>query len=214
GQLPAAAAGDPPDVSTPRQEGGVMSSLPFAAATDVVTLTISVDGTELPRTVPMLGVEVLSQANRIPYARLRIGDGDSARGDFARSSGDLFVPGGSLSIKAGYHGKVEPIFSGVVLTQRIVVRRGSSWLEVEARDGARARRRHRRANANGRRAGARVGSLGTVPARRVRDRSPVERQREPERGHIERRRGPQRGSPLARRRAGVGRTAVDRGRRD
>ncbi|PYR63063.1 MAG: Rhs element Vgr protein [Acidobacteria bacterium] len=113
-----------------------MSSLPFAAATDVVTLTISVDGTELPRTVPMLGVEVLSQANRIPYARLRIGDGDSARGDFARSSGDLFVPGGSLSIKAGYHGKVEPIFSGVVLTQRIVVRRGSSWLEVEARDAA------------------------------------------------------------------------------
>ena len=58
-----------------------------------MTLTISVDGTELPRTVPILGVEVVSQANRIPYARLRIGDGDAARGDFAESSGDLFVPG-------------------------------------------------------------------------------------------------------------------------
>ena len=113
-----------------------MSSLPFTAATDVVSLTISVDGTELPRAVPILGAEVLSQANRIPYARLRIGDGDSARGDFARSTGDLFVPGVSLSISAGYHGKIEPIFSGVVLTQRIVVRPGSSWLEVEARDPA------------------------------------------------------------------------------
>jgi len=113
-----------------------VSPLPFTAAPDVVTLTISVDGTELPGTVPILGAEVISQANRIPYARLRIGDGDSASGDFAQSSGDLFVPGAKLSISAGYHDKVEPVFSGVVLTQRVVVRRGSSWLEVEARDAA------------------------------------------------------------------------------
>jgi Rhs element Vgr protein len=113
-----------------------MSALPFTAATDVVTLTISVDGTELPGTVPILGAEVVSQANRIPYARLRIGDGDSATGDFAQSSGKLFVPGASLSISAGYHGKVEAVFTGVVLTQRVVVRRGSSWFEVEARDAA------------------------------------------------------------------------------
>jgi hypothetical protein len=113
-----------------------VSPLPFTAATDVVTLMISVDGTELPGTVPILSAEVLSQANRIPYARLRIGDGDAAAGDFPQSSGDLFVPGASLSISAGYHGKVEAIFSGVVLSQRVVVRRGSSWLEVEARDAA------------------------------------------------------------------------------
>jgi Rhs element Vgr protein len=113
-----------------------VSPLPFTAATDVVTLTVTADGTELPGTVPILGVEVVSQANRIPYARLRIGDGDSAAGDFAQSSGDLFVPGAKLSISAGYHGKAEPVFSGLVLTQRAVVRRGSSWLEVEARDAA------------------------------------------------------------------------------
>ncbi|MES1254884.1 MAG: type VI secretion system tip protein VgrG [Acidobacteriota bacterium] len=99
-----------------------------------MTLTISVDGAELPGTVPILGAEVISQANRIPYARLRIGDGDSARGDFAQSSGDLFVPGAAVSIRAGYHGKTEAVFSGVVLGQRLVVRRASSWLEVECRD--------------------------------------------------------------------------------
>jgi Rhs element Vgr protein len=111
-----------------------VSPRPFTAATDVVTLTISVDGTELPRTVPILAAEVVSQANRIPYARLRIGDGNAATGDFPQSSGDLFVPGASLSINAGYHDKVEPVFSGVVLTQRVVVRSGSSWLDVEGRD--------------------------------------------------------------------------------
>ena len=111
-----------------------MSALPFTAAPDVVTLTISVDGAEVPGTVPVLGVEILSEANRVPYARLRIGDGDSARGDFARSSGALFVPGVSLAMSAGYHGKTEPVFSGVVISQRVVVRRGSSWLEIECRD--------------------------------------------------------------------------------
>jgi Rhs element Vgr protein len=113
-----------------------VSPLPAAAATDVVTLTISVDGTELPRTVPILGVEIISQANRIPYARLRVSDGDAAQGDFLRSSGALFVPGKSVSMKAGYQGKTEAVFSGTVLSQRVVVRRGSSWLEVVCRDPA------------------------------------------------------------------------------
>src|SRR5262249_30501221 len=134
GQLSPAAAGDPGIVPAARQTSGdIMSALPLTAAPDVVTLTVSVDGAELPGTVAILGAEVVSQANRIPYARLRIGDGDSARGDFARSSGGLFVPGVSLSISAGYHGKTEPMFSGIVLSQRVVVRRGSSWLEVECR---------------------------------------------------------------------------------
>lgn len=111
-----------------------MSALPVKRAPDVVTLTITVDGTELPKTVPILGAEVVSQANRIPYARLRIGDGDAAGGDFRRSSGALFVPGATLTMRAGYHGETERVFGGVVLSQRLVVRRGSSWLEVECRD--------------------------------------------------------------------------------
>jgi len=113
-----------------------MSALPITRPTDVVTLTIKVEGTELPRTVPIQGVEVVSQANRVPYARLRIGDGDAARGDFASSTGELFVPGNKVSVLAGYHGETEAVFGGVVLTQRIVARNGTSWLEVECRDPA------------------------------------------------------------------------------
>ncbi|MBK8638424.1 MAG: type VI secretion system tip protein VgrG [Chromatiaceae bacterium] len=111
-----------------------MSALPITRPTDVVTLSVRVNETELPRTVPILAVEVVIQANRVPYARLRIGDGDAARGDFARSSGELFVPGNKLALQAGYHGDTRQIFSGIVLSQRIVVRDGSSWLEVDCRD--------------------------------------------------------------------------------
>jgi len=111
-----------------------VSAVAVPGAIDVVTLTISVDGTELPQTVPLLGVEIVSQANRIPYARLRIGDGDAAAGDFPQSNDALFTPGKSVSMRAGYHGKADAVFSGTVLNQRVVVRGGSSWLEVECRD--------------------------------------------------------------------------------
>lgn len=111
-----------------------MSALPISRPTDVITLTVKVNGVELPRAVALQGVEVVSQANRVPYARLRVGDGDAARGDYARSTGELFVPGNKVQVSAGYHGETEAIFDGVILTQRIVSRDGVSWLEVECRD--------------------------------------------------------------------------------
>ncbi|MEK6749775.1 MAG: type VI secretion system tip protein VgrG [Pseudomonadota bacterium] len=112
------------------------SPLPLTQAPDVVNLVIAVDGQELPGTINLLSVEVVHQINRIPYARLRIADGDPAIGDFALSSGDLFVPGGELTIQAGYHGDADDLFSGIVLKQRVVVRNSDAWLEVECRDKA------------------------------------------------------------------------------
>lgn len=108
--------------------------LPLERSTDVVSLTIEVNGNELPRTIPILGVEVVRQVNRIPYARLRIADGAPAIEDFAQSTGNFFVPGNELTIHAGYHGETEPVFTGIVLAHRVAVRRNSSWLEVECRD--------------------------------------------------------------------------------
>lgn len=108
-------------------------SLP-ARSTDVVTLVVRVNGIELPKTVPVLGVEVVTQANRVPYARLRVGDGDAARGDFARSTSALFAPGNKIVLNAGYHGESQQVFGGVILNQRIVVRNASSWLEIDCRD--------------------------------------------------------------------------------
>ena len=113
-----------------------MKPLPQTRATDVATLTVKIEGIELPRTVAIQGAEVIVQANRVPYARLRIADGDSARGDFARSSSEFFVPGKKLTLLAGYHGETQPLFEGRVLSQRLMVRNGASWLEVECRDAA------------------------------------------------------------------------------
>ncbi len=108
--------------------------LPLTRNPDVVSLTIQIDGVDLPGTVPVLSVIVASQANRIPYARLRLADGDPAAAEFRISAGELFLPGNKLSVLAGYHGETEPVFTGLVTRQRAVVRRRTSWLEVECRD--------------------------------------------------------------------------------
>lgn len=111
-----------------------MSALPISRPTNVVTLAVMVEGRPLPRTVAVLGAEVVTQANRVPYARLRIGDGDAARGDFAGSTGTLFVPGNKIVLNAGYHGETTQVFDGVVVQQRIVVRGADTWLDVDCRD--------------------------------------------------------------------------------
>ena len=61
--------------------------LPLERNPDQVSLTIQVNGDELPGRIPILALEVLRQVNRIPYARLRIADGDPALGDFTHSTG-------------------------------------------------------------------------------------------------------------------------------
>jgi Rhs element Vgr protein len=109
-------------------------SLPLVQNPDVVSLTIRVNDYELPGDIPILAVEVCTQVNRIPYARLRVADGDPAAGDFSHSTGPFFVPGNQLHIYAGYHGATDLVFSGIVVKQRIVVRQNDSWLEVECRD--------------------------------------------------------------------------------
>jgi Rhs element Vgr protein len=111
-------------------------SLPLVQNPDVVSFIIRVNSHELPGDIPILAVEVCSQINRIPYARLRVADGDPAAGDFSHSTGPFFVPGNQLDIYAGYHGATDLVFSGIVVKQRIVVRRSDSWLEVECRDPA------------------------------------------------------------------------------
>lgn len=110
--------------------------LPIERSTDVVNLSIKIGNDDLPRTVTIMAVEVVRQVNRIPYARLRIGDGDPAAEDFPQSSGEYFVPGNELTVLAGYQGEAEPLFTGIVLSQRVVVRPGGSWLEVVCRDPA------------------------------------------------------------------------------
>lgn len=108
--------------------------LPIETNTDVVSLTVIAGGDATPGWIRYAFVEVQRSVNRIPFARLRIDDGDPARGDFAASASEVFAAGQEIVIEAGYHGAVEQIFAGIVTRQKIGVRDCKSWLEVECRD--------------------------------------------------------------------------------
>ncbi len=103
---------------------------------DVPSITVQINDQDLPDSVPLRSVEIISQLNRIPLARLVIDDGDVAQQGFRHSSEDLFIPGNTLSVIAGYRDEVAPIFSGIVFRQTVSVRRGRSYLEVECRDAS------------------------------------------------------------------------------
>lgn len=103
--------------------------------TDLVTFSVKVDGEEVHRDHGILAVEVWRQVNRIPAAKLIISDGDAAAQDFPVSSSDIFLPGNTIEISAGYHSEETIIFYGIIIKHGIKVReRQAPVLIVECRD--------------------------------------------------------------------------------
>jgi phage protein D len=62
---------------------------------------IKVNGTEIPRTVSRLSVNVTKVVNKISIATLVILDGDPSTGKFPLTDGALFTPGNKIEITAG-----------------------------------------------------------------------------------------------------------------
>lgn len=111
--------------ATPIKKGGL------------VTFVIKVGGNAITDGLRVLSVNIEKRVNRIPVARIVILDGDAATGKFSASSSDTFVPGGQISIEAGYDTNNTVIFQGIITGQSLRLdTHSSSTLEVECRDAA------------------------------------------------------------------------------
>ena len=84
--------------------------IPTQAETDLATFTILSNGQEIGGEVGIDSVFVVKSVNKIPTARIAVFDGSVPREDFEVSSGNLFVPGNEIEIKAGYHSDEETLF--------------------------------------------------------------------------------------------------------
>jgi len=114
-----------------------LPGLSDSGPTDLATFSVAVDGTTLPGTYRLVGVDITCAVNRIPTALLTLYDGDAAKQDFEASKGDLLVPGRKIEISGGYATNVDPLFKGIITKQRIQVKRkGDSLLHIEAKDAA------------------------------------------------------------------------------
>lgn len=109
--------------------------IPTQAETDLATFTILSDGQEVSGEIGIENIFVLKSVNKIPTARITIIDGSVPREDFEVSSGDLFVPGNELEIKAGYHSEEDTIFKGIITRHSIQTKKDKpSYLILDLKD--------------------------------------------------------------------------------
>ncbi|MGZ3764384.1 MAG: type VI secretion system tip protein VgrG [Mucilaginibacter sp.] len=115
----------------------VSQTLPGTQDTDLVTFTITVNGSPLGSNYQVVSINLSKEINRIPMAKLVIYDGDAAAQDFSISNEETLVPGAEIEIAAGYHSDESTIFSGIILRHSLKIRNsGSPVLILDCRDKA------------------------------------------------------------------------------
>lgn len=110
--------------------------IPATGEKGVVNFKIRINGQELPTAVPVYGLIINKEVNRIPYANLLIVDGDPALQNFEMSSQEWFIPGNEIELIMGYLNGETLVFKGVIVKQQISIRNKVSLLELTCRDTA------------------------------------------------------------------------------
>jgi Rhs element Vgr protein len=110
--------------------------IPTKRPSDLVTFTIKIDDAKIPATVLVQSIVVQNEINKVPSARISILDGAPALQDFKVANQDLFVPGKSIEILAGYHSEETSIFKGIIIVHKIRIRNLGSQLIVDCKDEA------------------------------------------------------------------------------
>jgi phage protein D len=110
--------------------------IPSNKTPDIVTFTIKVDGTEIPKEVSVTHISITREINRIPVAKLRISDGDLSTETFELSDGDLFLPGKPIEISLGYRTDNALVFKGIIITHSGKFVNNKPELVIECKDEA------------------------------------------------------------------------------
>jgi Rhs element Vgr protein len=112
-------------------------TIPTPAPSDRPGATILIKGKELGREYHVLSIVVTKQINRIASAKVVLLDGEPSKEDFELSNTELFVPGNTIEIQAGYHSQESTIFQGIVICHGIKTRPGKpALLSVECKHPA------------------------------------------------------------------------------
>lgn len=109
------------------------SNVPTPATPDVCTMAILVDGRDVSGDLHVKSLTVSRELNRIPVAVIQVEDGEASRGTFAVSNSDRFSPGKTIDIQLGYRSQNESVFQGLIVAQRLKIRKAGAMLVVECR---------------------------------------------------------------------------------
>lgn len=112
------------------------SVIPTPATPDVCSISILIDGDAVSDEFHVLSASVSTELNRIPSASVQLRDGEAAKQTFEASDTDHFTPGKKIEIRLGYRDETETVFTGIIVKNRVRVRRNGTMLSLECRDQA------------------------------------------------------------------------------
>lgn len=105
--------------------------------TDVVSQKILVNGKPLSGEITLSRVIVSKSFNKIASAKLVFLDGSVSDRDFPLSDAETLKPGNEITVQLGYHGNVDTVYKGIIVTHSIKANmRGPSLLVIQAKDKA------------------------------------------------------------------------------
>lgn len=111
--------------------------IPNDSVSDVPSFDLLSDGQAVDEEYQIMSIQVAKAANKIPYAKIVLRDGNVADRTFEITDSDTFEPGKSIEVKIGYDQNNETIFKGIVVKQRIKVNNsGGMMLFIDCRDAA------------------------------------------------------------------------------
>jgi Rhs element Vgr protein len=105
----------------------------------VVSFDIFINGSKIKDVIEILEISVQMEVNRISSATLLMVDGGAiglANEPFDNSEGEDFVPGNQIKIALGYNDKKDTVFEGIIVSQGLTVKNGTSQLLVTCKDKA------------------------------------------------------------------------------
>ncbi|MBS1530505.1 MAG: type VI secretion system tip protein VgrG [Bacteroidetes bacterium] len=96
-----------------------------------LSVAVSVNGSPIKDTYPILSINITLGVNKISHAELVFIDGDIETGKFPLSDSDDFIPGNEIEIKAGYvTDGVVSIFKGYIVKQAVEIDQASGYTTV------------------------------------------------------------------------------------
>ncbi|MDO5968963.1 type VI secretion system tip protein VgrG [Flavivirga aquimarina] len=111
-----------------------MAESPIIKGNNIISFTITSNGSEVPDTYGVMSISISQEVNVIASAQISIRDGNPSDQLFKITDSDTFEPGSEIEISLGYNNKDTKIFSGVVIKQSIKIDDSGTSLQVACKD--------------------------------------------------------------------------------
>jgi Rhs element Vgr protein len=105
----------------------------------VITFDVLINGAKIKDIVEVLEISIQMEINKITSANLIVADGGAigvVNDPFSNSEGNDFIPGNKIAINLGYGNNRKLAFTGIIISQGLMVKNGRSQLTITCKDEA------------------------------------------------------------------------------